>query len=75
LAGSIKAADSDPFHKTSPDHLTDKIHIAGVTYCISKAGGYSKINKQESKATCLKFFRLLTVFSPLLTRARDVAKM
>ncbi|CAO3681863.1 unnamed protein product [Umbelopsis ramanniana] len=75
LAGSIKAADSDPFHKTSPDQLTDKIHIAGVTYCISKAGGYSKINKQESKVTCLKFFRLLTVFSPLLTRARDVAKI
>ncbi|KAG2187271.1 hypothetical protein INT44_004956 [Umbelopsis vinacea] len=75
LAGSIKAADSDPFHKTSPDHLTDKIHIAGVTYCISKAGGYSKINNQESKATCLKFFKVLTVFSPLLTRARDVAKI
>ncbi|KAI8577651.1 hypothetical protein K450DRAFT_251103 [Umbelopsis ramanniana AG] len=75
LAGSIKAADSDPFHKTSPDHLTDKIHIAGVTYCLSKAGGYSKINDQESKATCLKFFKLLTVFSPLLTRARDVAKI
>ncbi|KAG2176292.1 hypothetical protein INT43_005526 [Umbelopsis isabellina] len=75
LAGSIKAADSDPFHKTSPDLLTDDLHIPGITYCTSRASSYSKNGDQDSRAASLKFFKILTTFSSLLTRARDVAKI
>ncbi|KAK4521926.1 Prenylated Rab acceptor 1 [Mucor velutinosus] len=75
-ANSMKRANSqDVARKVPPQIVCERIHLDGITYCLSKAAEAYRKNRDDERDNALKFFKVLTVFSTGLTRARDVARI
>jgi len=55
--------------------VCERIHLDGITFCLSKAAEAYRNNRDDERDNALKFFKVLSVFSDGLTRARDIAKM
>jgi len=70
-----RANSQDVARKVPPQIVCERIHLDGITYCLSKAAEAYRKNRDDERDNALKFFKVLTVFSTGLTRARDVARM
>lgn len=72
----MKRADlEDVARKVPPQIVCERIHLDGISFCLSKAAEAYRNSKDDEKDNALKFFKVLTVFAKGLTRARDIAKM
>ncbi|KAI8144507.1 hypothetical protein BJV82DRAFT_667711 [Fennellomyces sp. T-0311] len=76
VAQTVHLADQeDPARHVAPHVIRDRIHIDGVTFALAKAAEHKNNHNRAAMAVSLKFFKVLTVMTKTLTRARDVAKI
>ncbi|CAO0794439.1 unnamed protein product [Mucor circinelloides] len=75
-ANSLKRANSQDVARKVPSQIVcERIHLDGITFCLSKAAEAYRNNRDDERDNALKFFKVLSVFSDGLTRARDIAKI
>ncbi|KAI8880316.1 hypothetical protein K501DRAFT_225100 [Backusella circina FSU 941] len=78
-AGSLRAPTvtdaSGPLPVPPPQVIAERIHIDGISYIFEKISDAMERSEHEEKANALKFFKVLSMFGKVLTRARDIAKL
>lgn len=75
-AQSIKGADAEDPARKIPSHVVcERIHLDGISFALAKANDAYQNKKDDERDNALKFFKILTTFANVLTRARDIAKM
>ncbi|KAI8989288.1 hypothetical protein BDB01DRAFT_848468 [Pilobolus umbonatus] len=75
LSATLNYSDLSESKRVPYNIFTERIHIDGITFILSRVADYHAQSKDDMKEQILKFFKILNLFGKYLTRARDIARI